>query len=583
MRIIGFIRWRAALVLLLLVGMGLLEGAGLVLLVPLLGAIGLDVQGGALGGLASFAASAFSRLGLTPSLPLVLAVFLGVNAILALLRRHHLILSAALEQDVIRSATTRLYAAIVRMDWLAFSRMRGSDLVVALTSHAERAGLAVSQFLIIASSSVVTAVFIALALRLSMQMTLVIFACGTALLLSLRRRTAAATVIGSSFTDAVKEFQAAVTDDLAGMKTIRGVAGEQRSLSRLEALAERVGVERVRGARHYATGNFWVDFGSLALLSALVLIAVEGFRFDAPALLLLLFLFARIVPRLSSLQHNLHFCASFLPSVQSLADLEVLCAANAESGVAAGAPLRLRKSLTFESIVFRYSVDGPPILDGVNLRIDAGTTVAFVGASGAGKTTCADLLMGLLRPESGVIVVDDVVLGREEMLGWRQSVAYVAQDIFLFHDSIRANLQWAVPGATDAEMWTALNLASAEFVAALPAGLDTIVGDRGVRLSGGERQRIALARALLRKPSLLILDEATSALDSENESRILGAIRRLHGTLTIVIITHRLAAVAAADVIHVLETGRLVESGSWEHLAAMPRGRFRQLSEATVS
>ncbi|MGE4055282.1 MAG: hypothetical protein AB7F99_10840, partial [Vicinamibacterales bacterium] len=155
-KLVGLMRWRAGLVLLLLTGMGILEGVGLVLLIPLLGAIGLDVQSGSVGRLASMTNAAFARVGLTPTLPLVLAVFLGVNAVLALIKRAHSILSTVLEQDVIRTTTARLYSAIVRMDWLAFSRMRASDLVVALTTSSERAGLAVSQCLVIASSIVVT-------------------------------------------------------------------------------------------------------------------------------------------------------------------------------------------------------------------------------------------------------------------------------------------------------------------------------------------------------------------------------------------------------------------------------------------
>ena len=155
------------------------------------------------------------------------------------------------------------------------------------------------------------------------------------------------------------------------------------------------------------------------------------------------------------------------------------------------------------------------------------------------------------------------------------------QETFLLHDTIRANLLWARPRARESDLQEALQLAAAdEFVAALPLDLDTIVGDRGVCLSGGERQRIALARALLRHPSLLILDEATSALDPENERRIQDAISRLRGELTIVVIAHRLSTVRTADQILVLDSGRLVENGTYDELAARTQGRFRALIEA---
>jgi ATP-binding cassette subfamily C protein len=189
--------------------------------------------------------------------------------------------------------------------------------------------------------------------------------------------------------------------------------------------------------------------------------------------------------------------------------------------------------------------------------------------------------MGLLVPDTGRVLVDDVPVGAERVRSWRTSIGYVAQETFLFHDTVRANLLWARPEADDKEIWWTLRLAAAEgFVSGLPEGLETVLGDRGVRLSGGERQRIALARALLREPSLLILDEATSALDSENERRIQNAIDALRGQMTILIITHRLSTVHGADVIHVLEQGRLVETGDWETLTRKGDGRFNALATA---
>ena len=152
------------------------------------------------------------------------------------------------------------------------------------------------------------------------------------------------------------------------------------------------------------------------------------------------------------------------------------------------------------------------------------------------------------------------------------------QETLLFHDSVRANLLWANPGATEDDIWRALASAAADdFVRALPNGLETVLGDRGVLVSGGERQRLSLARALLRRPRILILDEATSSLDSENERRIQDAIDRLHEQITIVVITHRLSTIRNADWIHVLDHGRIVESGTWNSLLVSREGRFRAL------
>jgi ATP-binding cassette, subfamily C, bacterial len=189
--------------------------------------------------------------------------------------------------------------------------------------------------------------------------------------------------------------------------------------------------------------------------------------------------------------------------------------------------------------------------------------------------------MGLIVPNEGRVLVDETPLSAERTQPWRNQIGYVPQDTFLFNDTVKANLLWARPDADDEEITQALRSAAAEeFVFGLPEGIHTVLGDRGVRLSGGERQRLALARALLRKPSLLVLDEATSALDSENERRIQDAIEKLHGRMTILVITHRLSTIRKADVIHVLEEGRLVESGDWDALLGTRDGRFRALCKA---
>lgn len=198
-------------------------------------------------------------------------------------------------------------------------------------------------------------------------------------------------------------------------------------------------------------------------------------------------------------------------------------------------------------------------------------------APGAGKSTLADLVMGLIQPESGAVNVD----GLPTSLNWRNQIGYVAQDTFLFNESIRFNLLVAQPDADENELREVLEMVAAyEFVSKLPKGLDTIIGDRGARLSGGERQRLALARAILRKPKLLILDEATSNLDSENEQRIMRAIDKLHGEITILVIAHRLSTIKNADYIYLLSEGRVIESGTWDELLQNEEGWFWDICDA---
>ena len=197
----------------------------------------------------------------------------------------------------------------------------------------------------------------------------------------------------------------------------------------------------------------------------------------------------------------------------------------------------------------------------VSFDLGPGVT-ALLGPNGAGKSTLADVLTGLLKPDTGKLRIDDTEASGPERLRWRHSVAYVPQEVFLFHDTIRNNLLWAKPDASDSTLRKALEMSAAEFVFKLPDGMDSVVGDAGIRLSGGERQRIALARALLRQPSLLILDEATSALDTESERHIRHALEALMKNRTTLVIAHRLSTVENADRIIVLEEGRIVEIGS---------------------
>jgi ATP-binding cassette subfamily C protein len=236
--------------------------------------------------------------------------------------------------------------------------------------------------------------------------------------------------------------------------------------------------------------------------------------------------------------------------------------------------LALSDRLCLDGVSFSYRrPDGRPVevLHGVTLELPARATTALVGPSGAGKTTIADLAVGLLAPASGRVLVDGATLTGGLVARWREAVAMVPQEVFLFHDTIRANLLWARPLASEPDLWRALALASAEtFVRRLPSGLDTVAGDRGERLSGGERQRIALARALLRNPALLVLDEATSSLDAGNEAAVLDALATLHGRITILVIAHQHSALRDADQVITVADGRVVSAFRHDVLADCP-------------
>jgi ATP-binding cassette, subfamily C, bacterial len=555
------------------------EGVGILLLVPLLGLVGLDVGEGSLGTLSEFVATGFSTLGIEPTLLGVLAVFAVVTGMTYALKYQTSLMGAKVNQSLALHLRKRLYEAVSRMEWRYYSRARSSDFYHALTDEVNRVSGLTSQALGLVTQALVASVYLVIALAIAPLITLITASGAGLLLLALRPWNARARTAGEAISEASSAMYSGIHEHLAGMKTAKSYGAEDRSIRMFAELAERVSGAYVRVVGHHASFSALVGVGSVLLLSSIVFLAVEVMAVPVAGLLLLLFLFARLVPRFSAIQKSYHQLLNVLPAFRRTIRILQHCEERAETPAMREAAATLQEGIELREIRFAYpGSDGAPVLRGLSLRIEALQTTAVVGPSGVGKSTVADLIMGLLRPDAGEVRVDGAPLGPEHLRAWRERIGYVPQEPFLFHDTVRANLLWARPDATEEDLWAALRQASAEaFVASMPHDLDTLVGDRGVLLSGGERQRLVLARALLRNPDLLLLDEATSALDGHHEAEIMRAIGALQGQMTILIITHRIATTRTADRIHVLEAGRVVETGTWDALLEIQKGRFREL------
>ena len=239
--------------------------------------------------------------------------------------------------------------------------------------------------------------------------------------------------------------------------------------------------------------------------------------------------------------------------------------------------LEINQAIELRNVSLRYSPELDPALTNINLILPKGQTIALVGSSGAGKSSIADLLAGLYDPSEGDILVDGTSLAAFDLASWQQRLGVVSQDTFLFNATIAENIAFGSPGASRQDIETAAAQAqAARFIEALPDGFETLVGERGYRLSGGQRQRLSLARAILRDPELLILDEATSALDSESERLVQQAIDRFERQHTVLVIAHRLSTIVNADLVCVLEKGKIVERGSHDQLIRLG-GRYAGL------
>jgi subfamily B ATP-binding cassette protein MsbA len=258
---------------------------------------------------------------------------------------------------------------------------------------------------------------------------------------------------------------------------------------------------------------------------------------------------------------------------------EVLDMATESDEDATRAPLgRLDGDVIFDDVWFEYT-PGQPVLRGVSFHAPPGSTTALVGSSGSGKSTLISLVMAFNRPTAGRVIVDGRDLAGVRLMDYRQQLASVLQENFLFDGTIADNVGYARPGATRAEIVAACQVAHCdEFISHFPEGYDTVVGERGIKLSGGQRQRVSIARAILASPRILILDEATSSLDSESEQLIQDGLRRLRTGRTTFVIAHRLSTIRSADQILVLEGGQIVEQGTHVELLQL-NGRYRQLHD----
>ena len=368
-------------------------------------------------------------------------------------------------------------------------------------------------------------------------------------------------------------FQAA-SEALSGIKDIR-ILGREEPFLRRFARHSRVYEKQMARQQVIASVPRYafetIAFGGMLLIVLVLLLRGQGVQDIVPTLGVFAFATMRLLPALQSLFAALTALRFSTPSIDVLhRDLEALGRRPQPSRPAA--PLPFRESIELRNVRFTYPGAPKPVLDGFDLRIEANTTVGLVGATGSGKTTTVDILLGLLEPEEGQLLVDGVPITEENRRAWQANLGYVPQQIYLADDTIAANIAFGVrPEEIDmAAVERAARLANVHdfIVSELPDGYETVVGERGVRLSGGQRQRLGIARALYHDPKVLVFDEATSALDNVTEESIFRAVSELGKSKTIVMIAHRMSTVRGCDVIYVLDRGAVQAQGTYDDLLA---------------
>ena len=545
----------------LVFAVSLSEGIGLMLLLPLLAIIGMETDTTENNPIVNVTKDILSGLGIPLELSSILIIFILLIIVRSGLMFFRDTYLQKVQLEFVDTFRTRLHKDIGSAKWLFLLKKRRSDLSHVLTSDIARIGLGTHLLLQTVVSITMGLVYLVVSLYLSFELTLMVMVIGGILLWLLKHYSQKALKLGKEQTKTGKDVFASVNEFLSGIKLVKSYGTESFYNKYFERTTTAQREMQLAFNRSSSLAQQIFQIGSAIILSLMFYMAITYFKTSVTELLILALIFVRLMPLLSRLQRNYEHIMHMLPAYQSAMVLKQECLMAAEVYTSQLIPkLQLKKGIKLKDASFNYD-ETLPVFEKININIPASQTTAIIGQSGAGKSTLADIFSGLMLPSEGQMFIDQEKLTETNLSAWRSEVAYVPQDVFLFHDTLRANMHWVSPDSGEQEIWKVLELAAAkEFVKKLPQGLDTIIGERGIRLSGGERQRIALARALLRKPSLLILDEATSALDNMHEKLITKSIDELNGQLTIIVIAHRLTTIENADQVLTVKDGHVFES-----------------------
>jgi subfamily B ATP-binding cassette protein MsbA len=565
-----------------------MDGATFVLLIPFLrtlfGQAALPAVGGSsvervLAAVAGPLLSAASPEAALRNVVLVLVAALVLKNALAYVAS---VSSVVIQENVVRDLRVRLFAHLQTLPLGFFQRTRGGQLLSRVINDTDQVKTAVTAALASLLQNVsLIVVYVAILVGLSWRLTLVALVCAPLLVLIVRPVVGKVRRRSREQADQRGELTSLVSELVGSIKLVRAYVAETFETDRFRKLADhnRKGVLR---AQRYAllTSPVSEVFAGAVIL---VIFAV-GTRLalgQAAALRPeVLMAFLAVALRLMSPVKSVANFPTAMAGALAAADrvFEVLDLAPEEGDRPDEAPARFEQRIEYRGVSFSYNGQAP-VLEGVDFEVRRGQVVAVVGPSGAGKTTLVDLLPRFYEPTRGAILMDGVPIAQFTRTSLRGLMGIVSQETILLNDTVLANIAYGRSDFTLAQVQAAARAANAhDFVSHLPDGYQTLLGERGTRLSGGERQRIAIARALLRDPPILILDEATSALDMESERLVQEAIDRLMARRTTFVIAHRLATVQHADLIVVLAEGRIVERGTHAALYAAG-GLYRRLHD----
>jgi len=560
----------------ILVG-ALVDASSAILIAPIFDLIMQDQGGGtSYTGITEKTFYYFELIGLPKTATAALFLFLVVYVLRSLISILVGWLDAIIRALFTKNMTVNIFAAVVNANWRFFLKKNQGEFINSITRETVLLNVALASFSTCIVAIFQIAAFSFIALWVSWKLTLICLAIAFFSAIPLILLSRFNYRWGQESVECAGESNSITQESFALSKVIQAFAKQDYSLNRLQEQQE---IQYKLNVKSYTLirvlHEFYYPLGLISVISGYYF----SRRFDLPFAELTIILYAlwKCVPHISSFLRSYGVLGQHLPSFENIRKLELDALANQ---IPQGGKdfLGLKSEIQFKNLSFQYENTERNAIENISFAIKKGQMVAFVGASGAGKSTLADIIMGFHELQSGQMVIDGQNFEELNLRSFREKIGYIPQQCVLFNSTIRENLKWAFEDASEEEMITACKQANAyEFIQELAQGLDAMVGDRGIRLSGGQVQRLAIARAILRKPGILILDEATSALDSESEAAIQHAIDNISHSTTLVVIAHRLSTIRNADVIFVMEEGRIIEEGNHQKLMSLEDGRFRQL------
>jgi ATP-binding cassette, subfamily B, bacterial MsbA len=503
-----------------------------------------------------------------------LLIMLGVILLTLLLKNATGYISSLASGHLSRSLVSEIrqegFQLLLDVDLDFYVKTKVGDLLNRLGTEVNSTAIAIRTAIQLLITSITILVFIALLISISWKLTLASSCLLFVVALANNYFVKRSKQFGQHLSDQSREYSVALLEMLSGIRLIKATGNEQQEYQKLEQLMrarERADFQSQANAALIGPVN---EMAGILTVLTIVLLGRIFFSHELTSLstILLTYLLVlfRLLPFVGQLNGGRGAFANTAPNVAIVT--EFLRRDNKPFMQKGSIPfVGMNEGIHFENLSFSYPGHDRCILNDINLWLPKGTTLALVGASGAGKSTLAELLPRFYDPTQGRITIDDRDLREHEIFSLRRSMGIVSQDTFLFNDSVRNNIAYACDRVTDDQIIEAAKRANAyEFIVKLPQGFETLIGDRGVMLSGGQRQRLAIARALLRDPEILILDEATSALDTVSERLVQEAIEELSRDRTTLVIAHRLSTIRKADQIAVMEKGQVVELGTHEQL-----------------